>query len=135
MEDRSEEIRIKALKIITYLHRKQSSALIIPYLKKFTFNIFLHLTTNFKYFPEKKYLINSLTILISEASSIIDNHIDELLEILLSYLKDRKNYEGMEILFFETFYQIIKIFPNYVLPYVENICFHVLEALKDRLNP
>jgi len=74
--------------------------MITPFLKKITYNCFYHLSSNFKYYNHKRTLIQSIIIMIEYAPSIIENHIDSLLNLLLNYLADRNNYEGLELLFF-----------------------------------
>jgi hypothetical protein len=66
--------------------------MITPFLKKIAYTCFYHLSSNFKYYPEKHYLIKSITILIEYAPSMIENHVDNLLKLLLQYLEDRNNY-------------------------------------------
>lgn len=134
-EDRNERIRYLSLEIITILHSKRPSALLIPFLKKFTYTIFMHLNTNFKYYPEKKYIIKALSIIIWRAPSLIENHVDMLLNSMLGYLEDRKNYEGLELVFFGAFQILVESHPYRVIPYLKSICVHVVEALNDKLNP
>ena len=94
-EDPNEHIRLISLKCITCLYKKQPSPTIIPFLKKQLHNILLSLKTNFKYHPEKYYLIKSLLMFIEQSPSIIENHVELLLESILGYVEDRKNYEGL----------------------------------------
>lgn len=95
VEDRNERIRLWALRIVCTLHSKDPSVLITPFLKKITYNCFYHLSSGFRYYPQKQSLIQSVIVLVEYAPSIIENHIDSLLQLLLNYLDDRNNYEGL----------------------------------------
>lgn len=119
IEDRNENIRLWALKITCILYNKNPSVLITPYLKQYTYMCFYHLSSNFKYYNNKHYLIESIVIIIEHAPSIIENHIDSLLKLLLNYLADRNNYEGLELLFFELIKTLASVLPNSLIPYAE----------------
>lgn len=108
--------------------------MITPFLKKITYNCFYHLSSNFKYHNHKCTLIQSIIIIIEYAPSIIENHIDSLLNSLLNYLQDRNNYEGLELLFFDLIKTLTQVLPNSIIPYVEAFSQHLVIAMKDKLN-
>jgi hypothetical protein len=106
----------------------------VPFLKKIAYNCFYHFSSNFKYYHEKTYWIKSFSILIEHASFVIQSHVNTLLELLLKYLEDRVNYEGLEIIFFEMFKVLTESLPDAVIPYVEQVSSYLIEAMKDKLN-
>lgn len=116
------------------LYRKRPSALPIIFLKRLTNSIIAHFCTNFKYNYEKENQIKSLSIIIENAPSIVENHVELILESLLNHLSDRKNYEGFELVFFNTFRVLIENHPVKVIPYLTKIFKHIVEALNDKLN-
>ena len=69
---------------------------ITPYLNQYLYRCFYHLSSNFKYYPQKYYLIKSVVVIIEFAPSIMVNHIDNLLTLLLNYLSDQNNYDGLQ---------------------------------------
>lgn len=100
IEDRNEAIRLWALRIVCILFNRNPSVLITPYLKQYTYNCFYHLSSEFKYYKNKPFLIKSIAIIVELAPAVIENQVDSLLQLLLAYLDDRSNYEGLELLFF-----------------------------------
>ena len=108
--------------------------LITPYLKQYTYHCFYHLSSNFKYYKNKSFLIKSIVIIIELAPSVIENQVDSLLKLLLNYLSDRNNYEGLELLFFELIKALAMVLPDSLVPYAELFSNHLVEAMKDKLN-
>jgi len=51
------------------------------------------------------------------APKVIENQVDSLLQLLLAYLNDRTNYEGLELLFFELARAIAAALPDSLVPY------------------
>lgn len=49
-------------------------------------------------------------------------------------MEDRKNYEGLEVLFFKAFKVIIENHPHKAILYIGEICKNVVLALSDRLG-
>lgn len=41
-----------------------------------------------------------MIIIVELAPKVIENQVDSLLQLLLAYLNDRTNYEGLELLLF-----------------------------------
>ena len=101
IEDRNEVIRLWALRIVCILFNRNPSVLITPYLKQYTYNCFYHLSSGFKYYRNKPFLIRSIAIIVELAPAVLENQVDALLNLLLAYLADRNNYEGLELLLFE----------------------------------
>ena len=107
---------------------------ITPFLNQYLYRCFYHLSSNFKYYSQKYYLIKSVGIIIEYAPSIIQNHIDNLLKLLLKYLSDENNYDGLQELFFELIKTLAVRIPQTIIPYAQEFSYHLVEAMKDKLN-
>lgn len=126
LEDRNERIRIETLKIICILYKKNPSMYITPFLNQYLYRCFYHLSSNFKYYTQKYYLIKSIVTIVEYAPSIIQNHIDNLLKLLLNYLNDQNNYDGLQELFFELIKTLATKIPNTIIPYAHEFSSHLI---------
>lgn len=107
---------------------------ITPFLNQYLYRCFYHLSSNFRYYNQKYFIINSIVVIIEYAPSIICNHIDNLLQLLLRYLSDKNNYDGLQELFFELIKTLALRIPNTLVPYAQEFSAHLVEAMKDKLN-
>ena len=58
-----------------------------------------------------------MIIIVEIAPKVIENQVDSLLQLLLAYLNDRTNYEGLELLFFELARALAAALPDSLVPY------------------
>ena len=133
IEDNNLNIRLWTLKIICILYNKNPSVMITPYLKQYTYMCFYHLTSNFKYYQNKTYLIQSVIVIIQYAHNIIRNQIDGLLHIILTFLADG-NYDTIKLLIFQLITILSEVLPRSLICFAEPFSQHLLEAMKDKLN-